>query len=57
MNCVSKNVEFSKGLDMNDEEMAKEMGISTQEKDIGDIYLLRKSSIFTHGEKPNIKLG
>lgn len=37
--------------------MAKEMGISVEDKDIGDIYLLRKSSIFTHGEKANIKLG
>lgn len=38
--------------------MAKDMGISTDEKDIGDIYLLRKSSIFTNGgPKPNIKLG
>jgi len=32
------------------------MGISTDEKDIGDLYLLRKKSVFTASKIPNIKL-
>ena len=32
------------------------MGISTDEAHVGDIYLLRKQSVFTTGLKPNIKL-
>lgn len=32
------------------------MGISTEEKDVGDLYLLRKQSVFTTGLKSNIKL-
>ena len=32
------------------------MGISTDDKDVGDIYLLRKESVFTTGLKSNIKL-
>jgi hypothetical protein len=32
------------------------MGISIDEKDVGDLYLLRKQSIFTASKMPNIKL-
>jgi hypothetical protein len=41
---------------INDESLAKQMGISTDEKDVGDLYLLRKQSIFTASKMPNIKL-
>ncbi len=34
---------------MNDEKLALELGISTSDQDIGDIYLLRKLSLFTPG--------
>lgn len=32
------------------------MGIKTEKENIGDVYLLRKSSLFTKNEEPNIKL-
>ena len=39
-----------------DPELAKSMGISTNEEDIGDLYVLRKASTFTQGSTPNINL-
>ena len=41
---------------VNDKEMARQMGISTDPEDIGDLYLLRKSTIYTKDLQPNINL-
>jgi hypothetical protein len=41
---------------VNDEDIAKQMGLDTSEESVGDIYLLRKESPFTRGLKANIKL-
>lgn len=41
---------------VNDEEIAKQMGLDTSEESVGDIYLVRKESPFTRGLKANIKL-
>lgn len=39
---------------MSDEPLAKELGIDKGEA--GDIFMLRKSSAFTRGIKPNLKI-
>jgi hypothetical protein len=39
---------------INDEELAKQMGIDTSDERIGDLYLLRKKSLFTSNIKSNI---
>ena len=39
-----------------DPELAKSMGMSTSEDDVGDLYVLRKSSPFTLGAVPNLNL-
>jgi len=41
---------------VSDEAMAKQMGINTNEENVGDIYMLRKQSAFTKGISPNILL-
>lgn len=40
---------------VNDEEMAKQMGIDPE--DVGDIHLLRKSTAFTKGIRSDVRLG
>jgi len=39
-----------------DPEVAKQMGISTEPNQAGDLYLIRKASKFTAGVQPNIKI-
>ena len=41
---------------INDEEIAKKMGIKTDVENVGDLYVVRKESLYTRGEKPNVKL-
>lgn len=41
---------------INDDKIAKEMGIDTDVESVGDLYLLRKESLYTRGEKANVKL-
>jgi hypothetical protein len=36
--------------------VAKELGMSTKPEDIGDVYVVRKESEFTSGERANIKI-
>ena len=37
-------------------EIAKELNISTKPEDVGDVYVVRKESEFTQGERANIKI-
>ena len=36
--------------------IAQKLGLYTHPESIGDVYLLRKASVFTRGLKPNVKV-
>jgi len=40
-----------------DEAMAKQLGIDTDKNQVGDLHLVRKCSAFTNGLQSNIRLG
>ena len=39
-----------------DTALAEQLGMSTSEEDVGDVYVLRKDSVYTDGKKPNLQL-
>ena len=38
---------------LEDQQIANQLGIETTEESVGDLYMVRKSSIYTEGAKPN----
>ena len=39
-----------------DTALAENLGMSTSEENVGDVYVLRKDSVYTDGKKSNLQL-
>ena len=41
---------------VDDKEIARQLGIPTDDQSVGDIYIFRPKSVFTEGKKPNVNM-